>query len=324
MSDARSPAIKLAVGQNVASIWIADSTLVIVHAILENVDRHVVKRVASPVNPAVTHVLCHAMLPARARKLLHAQHQSATAASTKRVLPCMPECAIAKRNEKLAAALGIDPGRAHGGPNATVQEVKYSEGLISFSKVNSTFLNTAEKALHEFITSDKRMIILPPMPLPRRQFIRGLAEVYRLDGEDVDQEPRRSVQLRRRIDSRIPPTLLSTVIRPPPIASATANSSTTPVKMAWGQKPPPPSNAAAAIAARPSPSNHSAWTAVPARPMSTGPSLGGNVPSRPITPQAGLSGPTGHGAGVPIPMPIARTSSAEEDVPDSWDEIPDS
>lgn len=69
--------------------------------------------------------------------------------SARRVLPCMPECAIAKRNAKLAAAFGIDPGRAHGGADATVQEVKYGEGLIGFAKANVAFVITAEKALHE-------------------------------------------------------------------------------------------------------------------------------------------------------------------------------
>ncbi|KAG8996654.1 FKBP12-associated protein [Tulasnella sp. JGI-2019a] len=232
----------------------------------------------------------------------------------------MPECAIAKRNEKLAAALGISPDRARGG--AAMQEVKYSEGLISFAKANGAFLNTAEKALHEFITSDLRMTVLPPMSLPRRSFIRGLAEVYRLDGEDIGQEPTRSVQLRRRIDSRIPPTLLSSTVRPPPTAAG--KSSLAPVKMAWGEKAPAPATAAAAIAARPNPANQSAWTAVPSRPASALATTSGIVQSRPITSQAAPLNVATHAPVVVAPIPIATGPAVAEDIPDSWDEIVDS
>lgn len=47
----------------------------------------------------------------------------------------------------------------------------------------------------------------------------GLADVYHLGRELIDQEPNRSVQIRRRIDTRIPNPLLSATI-PTPGSSA--------------------------------------------------------------------------------------------------------
>ncbi|KAJ8514825.1 hypothetical protein ONZ45_g7677 [Pleurotus djamor] len=48
------------------------------------------------------------------------------------------------------------------------------------------------------------------MPMERRKFVHDLATVYRLDTQMVDQEPHRSVQLLRRLDTRLPtPTLSS-------------------------------------------------------------------------------------------------------------------
>ena len=43
----------------------------------------------------------------------------------------------------------------------------------------------------------------------------SMADVYRLGRELIDQEPNRSVQIRRRIDTRIPHPLLSVVALPP-------------------------------------------------------------------------------------------------------------
>lgn len=61
----------------------------------------------------------------------------------------MSECAIAKRNEKLAAALGISADRHGQGGGVAAQEVKYGDGVISFVKANAAFAATAEKNLNE-------------------------------------------------------------------------------------------------------------------------------------------------------------------------------
>ena len=49
------------------------------------------------------------------------------------------------------------------------------------------------------------------MPPLKRTFVISLCQVYRLGHELVDQEPNRSVMIRRKIDTRIPSPLLSSV-----------------------------------------------------------------------------------------------------------------
>lgn len=91
------------------------------------------------------------------------------------------------------------------------------------------FLAVVEKAFAEFVGSTKRMQVLPHMPPERRQFVLDvsglsylcynkqlklfkLATHYRIDTQLVDQEPHRSVQLHRRLDTRIPNPVLSALI----------------------------------------------------------------------------------------------------------------
>ncbi|KIN94012.1 hypothetical protein M404DRAFT_415160 [Pisolithus tinctorius Marx 270] len=63
--------------------------------------------------------------------------------------------------------------------------------------------------LCSFVKSSRRTQVLQHMPPERRKFVQSLASVYRVDTAEVDQEPHRSVQLMRRIDTRIPVPLLS-------------------------------------------------------------------------------------------------------------------
>jgi transcriptional repressor NF-X1 len=53
------------------------------------------------------------------------------------------------------------------------------------------------------------------VPASKRTFVMALADVYHLGRELIDQEPNRSVQIRRRIDTRIPNPLLSATIPAP-------------------------------------------------------------------------------------------------------------
>lgn len=53
------------------------------------------------------------------------------------------------------------------------------------------------------------------VPQAKRTFVVAMADAYRLGRELIDQEPNRSVQIRRRVDTRIPNPLLSTVAPPP-------------------------------------------------------------------------------------------------------------
>ncbi|KAJ8701561.1 FKBP12-associated protein [Pleurotus ostreatus] len=128
---------------------------------------------------------------------------------------CNSECAIAKRNARLADALGINPqSRA-----AEKAEVNYSNELVSFAKSDAKFLALVERTFTDFVNGEKKNQVLPHMPVERRQFVHDLAALYRIDTQMIDQEPYRSVQLLRRVDTRIPAITLSTYIA--------ANKSTT-------------------------------------------------------------------------------------------------
>ncbi|KIJ55328.1 hypothetical protein M422DRAFT_73278 [Sphaerobolus stellatus SS14] len=120
-------------------------------------------------------------------------------------LPCRDECAIAKRNARLAEALGITDTKKK-------VDVTYSDELVSFGKANGKFLPLVEKTLYDFVCSNKKNQVLPYMPENRRKFVRELCQLYRIDTQLVDQEPRRSIQLHRRIDTRVPnPTLTASI-----------------------------------------------------------------------------------------------------------------
>jgi transcriptional repressor NF-X1 len=117
---------------------------------------------------------------------------------------CTNECAIAKRNAKLAEALGIDP------QERDKDKVMYNDEVTSFARANPRFLGVVEQVFADFVSSKKRIQVLPHTPPEKRKFVHDLASVYRIDTQLIDQEPQRSVQLIKRIDSRIPVPKLST------------------------------------------------------------------------------------------------------------------
>ncbi|KAG6379878.1 hypothetical protein JVT61DRAFT_10439 [Boletus reticuloceps] len=124
---------------------------------------------------------------------------------TKLTLACTGECELKKRNMRLAEALGISEEKREARGKVT-----YSPELVGIARgLGPKFVGVVEKAFADFVTSDRRMQVLPHMPPDRRKFVHDLAVVYRMDTAMVDQEPHRSVQLIRRIDTRIPTPLLS-------------------------------------------------------------------------------------------------------------------
>lgn len=104
------------------------------------------------------------------------------------------------------------------GIKPTEKVVEYPAELKNFATANHAFVLTVEKAFNDFFMGPKQATLLPHTPAHKRQFILGLAEVYRFGTELVDADPHRSVQLRRRIDSRIPNPLLSSAAGAPPAA----------------------------------------------------------------------------------------------------------
>ncbi|TFK89666.1 hypothetical protein K466DRAFT_486400 [Polyporus arcularius HHB13444] len=237
-------------------------------------------------------------------------------------LKCSNECAIAKRNARLAEALGINPDRDR------VQQVTYNDELLGFARANTKFCGIVEKSFSDFLSSDKKSQILPHMPEQKRKFVHDLAAIYRMDTQLVDQEPHRSVQLIRRIDSRVPNPTLSAAIG--------QGSSGGLGKLADLRSPGPglqPLSRPASSRASPAPASQAVagsstgrgWTSVVARPpqsASPAPSSWGSAPERAKTPVRSVPSPAPvRTAPLPAPAPLPPTQVlSPQDVPDDWED----
>ncbi|CDZ97760.1 Transcription factor NF-X1, contains NFX-type Zn2-binding and R3H domains [Phaffia rhodozyma] len=208
------------------------------------------------------------------------------------VLKCIDACEKAKRNERLAAALGISKTRA-----AQNNAVEWPAQVVSLAITHgSAFLGLVEKALEEFVTGSRMNQILPYMPPARRDLVIQVAELYRVETTLVDQDPVRSVQLRRKIDSRIPSPLLSAYI-------AQESARRTEVRKPLLNTTLRPSTANSTVASASSSSSVSAPKPKPwgATPIAAGPS------STVLASSSALS--SRPGSGVSTPATISRSSS---------------
>ncbi|KAJ8488026.1 hypothetical protein ONZ51_g3817 [Trametes cubensis] len=231
---------------------------------------------------------------------------------------CTNECAIAKRNARLAEALNINPDRA----NSRLNQVTYNDDLVAFARVNAKFCSIVEKSFADFLASDKKSQILPHMPEAKRKFVHDLAAVYRIDTQMVDQEPHRSVQLLRRIDSRVPSPLLSSVIAPPSTSASLGKLTDLRTGLQPLSRP-----GSSRVSPSPSPAPGSSgvgagkgWTSVVARPPQAAPTPSGwsTLPVRTQTPGRSTPSPgPPRIASVPPPQPPPANT---EDVPDNWED----
>uniref|UniRef100_V5GQ01 R3H domain-containing protein n=1 Tax=Kalmanozyma brasiliensis (strain GHG001) TaxID=1365824 RepID=V5GQ01_KALBG len=126
------------------------------------------------------------------------------APNKEKTLKCNDSCMIAQRNAKLAEALGLNPSEK-------AAPAAYEHETLAYYAVTSNrkFCDEVEAALSDFIRSPRAGMILPPANKFQRKFTHELAAVYKLASESVDAEPRRSVSIRRKQDSRIPKPLLT-------------------------------------------------------------------------------------------------------------------
>ncbi|KAG2150355.1 uncharacterized protein EDB93DRAFT_1205209 [Suillus bovinus] len=235
-------------------------------------------------------------------------------------LQCTGECAIKKRNARLADALGISPEKREG----LQAKVTYNDDIVTFARANGKFVGLVEKTFSDFITSDKRTQVLPHMPPERRKVVHDLASIYRMDTQMVDQEPHRSVQLIRRVDTRIPTPLLSASLPSPAVLGKLADlrapkvmSSVTSGSGVWAKPQPKAAEAGGK------------WTAVVSRPGSgsSSPAPGASSSSGGIqTSTATLSLKPSSGAWVSSSVQRARKVASlemggkEEAVPDDWED----
>ncbi|KAJ7637122.1 hypothetical protein FB45DRAFT_908302 [Roridomyces roridus] len=205
---------------------------------------------------------------------------------------CTNECLIAKRNARLADALGISQDtRDRGGPP-----------VLAFARANPKFVSVVEKAFADFVASEKKMQVLPHMPPDRRKFVHDVAAIYRMDTQMVDQEPHRSVQLLRRFDTKVPSPLLSAALAaagPPPSLGKLADLRT--------------ANTAGA-----------SWRAAPAKPTVAPAPRAWGASSTPLTPPTVTPPPPPPPpptVQAPVPVaPVAATPSTPADVPEDWED----
>ncbi|CAE6471923.1 unnamed protein product [Rhizoctonia solani] len=235
-----------------------------------------------------------------------------------RVLKCQDACLIAKRNVRLADALGI----SESGRSSSHNQVTWNPNLIAFARApaNQPFVKNMEKALADFVTGDKKAHVLPYMPEVRRKIVTEVAEVYRITTQLVDEEPRRSVQLIRRIDSRVPAPLLSQASASTPSRLGSLGDLRKPATVV---KPASPGGSSAATT--------SAWrsgTPSSAALNSGSPTPGNLPPGSSVTPWARpnvastVRTPIPPTASRVTPSPLERVHMGEirEDVPANWED----
>lgn len=151
--------------------------------------------------------LCHSPYPCKEDKPCQAkiiitcdcQHkkQETRCLSTKtdkgnnaKTLPCDEECLRLQRNQKLAAALNIDP--------ATHQDdhIPYSQTTLDLFKNSPKWCQTQEREFRVFASDDtEKRLRFKPMQASQRAFLHALAEDFGLDSESMDPEPHRHVSI---------------------------------------------------------------------------------------------------------------------------------
>ena len=242
-------------------------------------------------------------------------------------LKCTNECAIAKRNARLAEALRVNPtGRSF--------QVTYSDDLQRFARADMKFCLLVEKTFADFAASDKRSQILPHTPESRRKFVHDLAAVYRMDTQMVDQEPHRSVQLFKRLDTRVPAPLLSATVAQSAAAGPSLGKLAD-LRAPVAQLLRPPAGPGRSLASTSTPPPHApastrGWTSVVARPTSA--QQAAPDPNAWLLGAGGRSGsPAASSTAAPPARPRATPSPAPvhvpptiqtnpEDIPDDWED----
>lgn len=214
-------------------------------------------------------------------------------------LKCNSECLVRQRNARLADALGIKSP-----VDRTLTE--WAPELRAFARGNPQFVKTVESTFKDFVNGPRQTLVLPHMPLAKRTFVMSMADVYHLGRELIDAEPNRSVQIRRRVDTRLPNPLLSAAA--PPIDNKLGGLGNL----------------------RAAPATTSAWSPKPSTPV-LGSGSSSRVPSRVPSPRSTAPAATPapaptHSAPVPAPAPAAPSPPAAAfDIPvlspgeDDWD-----
>lgn len=111
-----------------------------------------------------------------------------SSARTSAPLECDDECLRLQRNQKLAAALKIDPA------THTDDHIPYSDTTLKRFRDQVSWAQQQERELRVFAAAeDEKRMRFKPMPSHQRAFLHALAEDFGLDSESQDPEPHRHV-----------------------------------------------------------------------------------------------------------------------------------
>ena len=123
-------------------------------------------------------------------------------------LDCDDVCEKMNRLKRMAQALDIQRD-----PDVIPVIVAYEPELLEQFKADQEFAERVEHMLIEFTVSSRQTQGLPPMRSAQRQLVHMLAKHFSIDTEAHDPEPRRSVFLYRRPDTRLPAVRLRDAIK---------------------------------------------------------------------------------------------------------------
>lgn len=116
---------------------------------------------------------------------------------------------MAQRNAKLAEALGLSPAEQQSRSHPR----EYPATALSYYASNRRFAEDLERSYTDFIRSYRHAMLLTPTSPAQRNFMHDLASVFRLQTEDVDDEPRRAVAVRRTQFAQAPEPSLTEAYR---------------------------------------------------------------------------------------------------------------
>ncbi|CAO1614859.1 unnamed protein product [Jaminaea pallidilutea] len=87
----------------------------------------------------------------------------------------------------------------------------YDQEMLAFYGIDHRFALDLESQFSDFIRSPRHCIVLASASRTQRKFTHELAQAFGLATESLDLEPKRSVQVRRTADARVPRVLPSEV-----------------------------------------------------------------------------------------------------------------
>ncbi|XP_062850075.1 transcriptional repressor NF-X1 isoform X2 [Trichomycterus rosablanca] len=164
-------------------------------------------------------------------------------------LECDQECATLERNRRLAEALQID--QTVDAFNSKSSSGKYSDSLKEDARKEFKLVKEVEEEIRNLVElankgkQPRRVHSFQPMKREHRRIVHELAEVYGVESDSYDSEPKRNVVITAiKGKSACPTSTLTALIEretaaraPPPIAHFKQYSSKTDSSNAWPKHP---------------------------------------------------------------------------------------